>query len=292
MPEIYEAHVRCNNPKTGEVDEKIWMPILLVVEMCHWLVSSGSINFQKMCSFEPGSAAQLLHQKPCRHNETPPNKTVVIGIHGDGVETQRQQSCEVISWNLPTLPWAERLLFTCVEKEFLCGCDCKGRHTVYDLLQVFVWCLMAMIRGVFPEGRHDGQPWRPSDRKAGRHKRAGKSLGFFGALEQCRGDWPWHKFIFGFPGWNADAVCWMCEANRSDVPWYDFRSCATWRGRRHNQGSFMAMLRQSCSLVCPLFKIPGFVVAMIVVDVLHTCDLGVTQEVIGSVFFEALMHSG
>lgn len=38
----------------------------------------------------------------------------------------------------------------------------------------------------------------------------------------------------------------------------------------------------------PLVSAPGFKVELIVIDVLHALDLGVTQEVLGSVLYEAL----
>ena len=40
-----------------------------------------------------------------------------------------------------------------------------------------------------------------------------------------------------------------------------------------------------------LFRCPGFTYFMVMVDVLHTLDLGVTQEVMGNVFFECLSSS-
>ena len=51
------------------------------------------------------------------------------------------------------------------------------------------------------------------------------------------------------------------------------------------------MLKDSCGMVCPLFNIPCFQWTMLMVDCLHTMDLGCTQEMLGSLFFECVMRS-
>ena len=38
--------------------------------------------------------------------------------------------------------------------------------------------------------------------------------------------------------------------------------------------------------VCPLFALPGFRLAFIGIDVLHCCDLGITQDLAGNVLWE------
>lgn len=290
LPPLYYAEVKTHCPKT-KTNKMVWMPMLLVFELLEWLLSKGALNLEEICSFQPGSAAQATHERVCRKNRTPPSKTIPLGIHGDGVESNKQQSVECVSVNICSMPWAERLLFACCEKAFLCTCGCHGRHTIYGILEVFAWAVTALVTGIRPTSRHDKRPWLPSDIAAGRHKPKQSGFGFWAALEQCRADWPWHKFIFGFPGWSAGAICWRCRANRSSMPYYDFSSSAAWRTARYTQAAFMTMLRASCGMICPLFNIPGFEAFMICVDVLHTLDLGVSQEVIGCVLYEFLMVS-
>ena len=42
----------------------------------------------------------------------------------------------------------------------------------------------------------------------------------------------------------------------------------------------------------PLFSLPGFDISMIVIDVLHTMDLGCSQDAMGNIFWEAVHAPG
>ena len=49
-------------------------------------------------------------------------------------------------------------------------------------------------------------------------------------------------------------------------------------------------LRRKNIPISPLFSAPGFTLAMVVIDVLHAMDLGITQDILGNLFF-AYMNS-
>ena len=66
----------------------------------------------------------------------------------------------------------------------------------------------------------------------------------------------------------------------------DFGLGAAWRRQRYNMAAFAAVIGSSGVAMSSLLKCPGFMYFMVMVDVLHTLDLGVTQEVLGNVFFE------
>ena len=55
--------------------------------------------------------------------------------------------------------------------------------------------------------------------------------------------------------------------------------------------AFAAVIGSSGVAMSSLFKCPGFTYFMVMVDVLHTLELGVTQEVLGNGFFECLSSS-
>ena len=177
-------------------------------------------------------------------------------------------------------------MFTCIEKPDVCDCGCSGRHTIDAILEVFLWSLQALLFGAWPRKRHDNQPWRRED--SHRKSKAGSAFGFFAYLCEVRGDWAWFKQMFGFKGWASENICWRCEANKSDKPYWDCTLSALWRAARLTSAGLVRLLRSQGQAVNPLFSAPGFTAELICIDVLHACDLGVTQEVLGSIFFEAL----
>ena len=63
---------------------------------------------------------------------------------------------------------------------------------------------------------------------------------------------------------------------------------ALWRTARLTSAGLVRLLRSQGQAVNPFFSAPRFTAELICIDVLHACDLGVTQEVLGSIFFEAL----
>lgn len=138
------------------------------------------------------------------------------------------------------------------------------------------------------DARHDGSPWNASDKA--RKRRSGQAFGFRALLEQVRGDWAWMKQVFGFKGWRGKEMCWMCRATSADGPlrYWNFGLSAKWRRMRHTTATFLAALRASGVELSVLFDFPGFHISMILVDVLHCCDLGCTQIILGNLFWWAL----
>ena len=113
-------------------------------------------------------------------------------------------------------------------------------------------------------------------------------LDFFAALLQVRGDWSWLKQLFGFPSWASKQICWRCHAGTEDHPWWHFGKTATWRNHRCSSAEFFQRQRQQGIDPSPLFGLPGFLLIMVCIDVLHALDLGVTQDLLGNVFWESL----
>ena len=151
---------------------------------------------------------QKVKEKFCAKLRTPPEATVGIGLHGDGVPMQKNgKSIDVFSWNLLATPQGDRYPFTMIEDRYMCKCGCKGRCTVDAILGVLLWCMRCLLVNRMPTARHDGTDWLPTDKVS--KGRDGEELGCFGGVWQGRGDWPFLKKIFGFKGWASKSICWM-----------------------------------------------------------------------------------
>ena len=61
---------------------------------------------------------------------------------------------------------------------------------------------------------------------------------------------------------------------------------APWRCTTYMPGEFMASVRHQNLAPCPLFSIPGFTVDHILIDWLHTADIGIAGDVVGNIFNE------
>ena len=119
-----------------------------------------------------------------------------------------------------------------------------------------------------------------------RKKKGGASLGCKALLQQCRGDWMWYAELFSFPRWNANWMCWLCQASKDNYK--DFRNNACWRKERLTPRQFFAKLEAQGISPSPLFQAIGFSLLMVMIDVLHCMDLGCSQDILGNIFWEAM----
>ena len=285
LPDLYYADVPVHDEKQNKT-MNVLLPFLLVHEMLTWLLEKGRDKLSRVCCFQ-GKAKQSKHERVCSSCGILSSITAALGLHGDGVPFLNAQSVEVYSWNFVSLPQAERVLFCCLEKRYLCRCGCGGRHTLNALMRVFVWNMKVLCLSVNPSSRHDGSEWSPSDKN--RKKKGGVKLGFRVCWEQLRGDWAFFKQLFGTQGWASKSICWRCEANRSTHPFWDFKASAAWRKTKRNTAMFMKeMYKNTGDLLCVLFQCPGWSIDIIAIDVLHTCDLGTSQDALENLFYEAL----
>lgn len=278
IPNVYLAKVPL---WTQGHQEEFDFPLLLPHEvLAHLKVSKPSLLEQAMPAADalPELAATMATLE--RQLGTGPG-LLPLGLHGDGVPYSKRQSLEVLSWNLPANPLWERVVFAVVPKKFCCQCGCKGKHTWDAILQVFAWSARSLVLGVQPLLRHDGLPLDKA-----RQKLAGKAFGFKAALVQVRGDWPFLKQLFHFPAWNSTRMCWKCNATQDT-----FKVChegAPWRATRVTAAQFLQDLLASGTQPSPLLSCPGFHLDFVCIDWLHTVDLGVAQDVLGNLFWEAL----
>ena len=285
-PPVYWEQIPTYDPRTNKSRHMVWIPFLLMHELLWSIIQTSGMALKQFTSL-PSSLPGLNKMKAsfCRKFGLAPSECIPLGLHGDGVPHSKSGTVEVFSWNFIGIPTAERHLFCCIEKMYLCRCGCKGRCTFDAIMRVFVWCLDLVMMKNWPTCRRDGSPWLKSDKWRSRMSGA---LGFCGGLLQVRGDWAWYKVMFAFKGWAAQSICWRCGANRSDKPFWDFSESAKWRGDRWSLERLLEEIKRQGSFASPLFGAPGFVLAVLVIDVLHCMDLGISQDALGSLFWIAL----
>ena len=102
------------------------------------------------------SGLEKIKQDFCARHDVPVSSFVAVGMHGDGVPTNKGKSADVYSWNFLADPALDRVLFTMVEKEYHCGCGCGGRHTQEAVLDVAKWCFEQLLAGEWPTARLSG----------------------------------------------------------------------------------------------------------------------------------------
>ena len=252
-------------------------------------MAKRSMCVEIMSKLPSASGLYKNHRNFCRSSGIPAEKTIAIGQHSDGVPFQKGQSLECYSWNMVAIPWQERWLFTCLEKQFFCRCGCSGRHTITDILAIFVWCLKCLFVGTKPTCRHDGSPFTAYDRMHGRKSSYPiPDFGFWALLMEMRGDWVNYKGLFGFKGWSGEEICWCCPARKSLTSkfcYLNFSMNAPWRFARNTTAKFIALMVANGVDRCATFDAPGFTIDYIMVGVRHCLDLGVSQEAIGNLFW-------
>ena len=286
MPPPYYADVPVKDRKNG-IRKMVSFPFMLVHELLLRIILAFGMGFNDILQFPAGSGLHTMQNQWRKDHNIPTDAMVVpIGIHGDGVPLQRSMSMYCIAWNISSVAGSERNLFTCIEKQDLCDCGCGGRCALDAILGIFTWDMMSLYTGMHPTRRHDQTEWSATDKY--RKSKQGPT-GVRANLMQCRGDWPWLKWRFGFKGWTSnDHVCWRCRANKGNIPYWDPKPNAKWRKKRINAAEFARLVRENGCDMSPLFSLPGFTLLHICIDSLHALDLGFAQEILGNIFYECL----
>ena len=208
--------------------------------------------------------------------------TLPLGVHGDAGAFTKHDSLMVISWNgllgMSGESRVKRFVFTFVR---------KATYTPETLDRIFTllsWSFNAMARGLEPTLNWDDNPTllQPS-------ALAGP---YTGVLTHIRGDWQFYVEIFQFPPWNgAIRMCWLCRAS-SSIEFLAFTNCAEgaqWHNTRFSDESYRAHMR-GLGLVLPvlLLLVIGLRLECILIDALHSLDLGFSSHVIANTMWEGV----
>lgn len=280
-PPYYWADLPLWDPKLNQV-VVVSIPFLLPHEVMHALGVRDKLNNAKTVR-ENCSKAVWKHLRDAAGltNDSPQN-IFALGLHGDGTPCGANESLEQLSWSLPLWKGAgfgPRFLIFATLK-----CFVAKRETWNAIFEIIAWSFKCLFGKAFPDTRHDGTPWIVTDKY---RATCSGPLCVRGALLQCRGDWAFFKEVFNFPAWNAKlSMCWMCNCSKDTMA--DASLSAPWRSHRKGPNDLLRELRARGMRPCPLFTIPLFHVLLVLVDWLHTLDLGVTATVLGSFFWECL----
>ena len=210
-PVNYEASIRVLDRET---EREQWQTAsfqspLDVLEQMHRLGSKDALN--RTNNMDPLSK-EILEE--CMQSSGVSEMTG-FGVHIDGVphSWDREESCEVVSFNLPgvTGKWkGMRIPILALPHSSF------GPNTWNDIMEVLAYFFIHMWQGVHPESRHDKQPFLPSEKQ--RSKNAGKSLRYNACVVEIRGDWKMLAETFHLPRWNeSGGVCWSCDCQLHEV---------------------------------------------------------------------------
>ena len=283
-PPLYFASIPLKRKDTGAI-EHVRMPFLLPHEMIAHIV--GKKDLAPFQQWSPEVKQQI--NKVCSAIKGDIDNFIGIGLHGDGVPHQKRKSIEVLSWNIVSAGMSTRVPFAILEKEFACACGCSGRHSLEPMLEVFTWSIRCLMSGKYPTIAHDGTPMKDYDK--GRAAKFNGPLPCIGGLAQLRGDWAWYKQIFQFPAWSNHSICWLCNADKGEHPYWDFSLTAAWRRGRYSEDQFWRKMRGEGIEPSCLFGLPGVSRDSITIDILHALDLGCAQDIVGNVMW-SYMQSG
>jgi hypothetical protein len=211
---------------------------------------------------------------------------IPIALHGDGVPCTKKKSLECLSWSSllgmgSTLD--VKFLATGVFSTTKAKQDEHGTDTMDKVWTVIRWSLEACIAGTWPTHDWDGKPVE------GEHALlAGQHLagGLFLVPWVVKGDMEYLANALHLAHWNSDPMCCMCHADHADLPWTDFSDAAAWKD---TCGNDPATWQEEQGKPHVLFTTPGLNVNMVMFDVLHVVDLGVSLHVQGNVLFELAM---
>ena len=124
----------------------------------------------------------------------PLDRTLPIGLHGDGGAYSKQDSVLVLTWNSllgSGCTKAKRYLLTCIRKTDL------APGTLDAIFEILGWSFNVMATGVCPE-----KDWLG---RAQPHRSHYLAQGYRGVRCQVRGDLEFVASIFAFPKWNEAA---------------------------------------------------------------------------------------
>ena len=205
------------------------------------------------------------------------DQAIPIGMHGDGGAFSKTDSLYTISWN--SLLGAgstiqKRFLFTIVRKSEMVP------ETLDRIFHIMSWSFNALLAGKTPVKDHDGYNTIGG----------GEVLahGLRGVLCQIRGDWQFYQEVFKFPAWNgALEMCWLCRAS-STIPglaFIDFGNTAGWRATPWSHEAYMEKKRGEGFVPVLLASVLGLRLECVMIDILHTVDLGIGAHIIGNILF-------
>ena len=207
------------------------------------------------------------------------DKTIPIGMHGDGGAFSKQDSLFVLTWNSLIgggTTRASRFLMTILKKSEMVDA------TLLAVMEILAWSFNVLLTGLQPVLDLLGRPLAAAGYLAGT---------FRAALSQLRGDWEFYAELCKFPRWNEiGRMCWKClavGANCDPLKYSRFDRNAPWRLTRMTHELYLAM-HAACDIPVIFNRIIGFRIEQVMGDSLHTVELGVGSHILGNIMWECI----
>jgi hypothetical protein len=246
-------------------------------------------NFDKVPAFWKNHRPEdpKLYKNPVTGVKDYNNKMTPVLLHGDGGQFQKRDSLNVISLHSVLSKVSaifKFMLLTAVPKK--CTSVDKtnpAMDTMFNIWKVLVWNMKAAFEGVHPKKDHNGNPWPAGslrEKKAGTQLYKGYALWLFG----INPDMEYMQNEFGLNGASHDNCCWMCPANKTDIPFTDPGPLARWRKLKYTP----RQNRTSAATRHQIMDIPGVVNETFCIETLHTNELGVVIHYIANVFYDQI----
>jgi hypothetical protein len=207
-------------------------------------------------------------------------RTIPIGLHGDGAPTNKVESLFTISWSSVTARGATKhthFIYAAINKSQI------GEGTLEELWDYLAWSFNALTTGRLPD----------CDWKGRKIKGAGRVLarGWRASVINLRGDWEFFNQVLNFPMSTAKPhCCWLCSAgpDTAGLEWSEFGEGAGWRPTVRDHEKYLADLAASGKLLPGLFKIRTLRLEGVCIDVLHAIDQGVASHLSGNILAEVM----
>ena len=221
-----------------------------------------------------------------------PEDSIAIGLHADGVQhttTMRAggaKSVYVMPWNAISAralgDRAQRRLLAVLRKSKLCDCGCQGFHTFQAVWKIVAWSFRHLMLGYAPSRRQDDSPFSREDIV---HRIEPRSNLPKAAMLQLRGDWEWFVQCFRFRTPSQERFCWLCDAEKStgDLYAYDFSLNAPFRSTLITHETYLCRCAAEQEQPCELFQAHGVRLEHVCIDSMHSADLGVFADALGSI---------
>lgn len=164
------------------------------------------------------SLPRIYHEHPAVRTARPSEPVLALSLYVDGVQFSRTDS--VIGFFCYNIASGIRHLCATLRKSELCSCGCRGWCSIFPILAMLRWSVVAMLSGRHPDAMPCGSDW--DDEHVIEKSFAGQRLGWTGAVLFMKADWSENVTTMGMPSWSAeDNCCPMCRCSRHD--WDQFQ---------------------------------------------------------------------
>ena len=143
-----------------------------------------------------------------------------LALYLDGLPYSLTDS--VLAFWLEDLVTTTRYCIAIFRKRLSCKCGCKGWCSLFPIWMYVRYVLLALARGMMPESRHNGTPFRETDIK--RAARRGEPMPRKFATVYVKGDWMEYSGTIGFSAHNDGLrPCFECVAFGMGM--YEIQNC-------------------------------------------------------------------